>query len=194
MTQAFNPASCAELRRCINDRAGSGTPIAYLFFWGHRQAQNGAIGKSCFSQWYPAPFAIDGVSYSSAEHYMMAAKARLFGDTAALAKVLAAPSPGAAKEAGRGVQGFDEARWCAHRWDIVVNANLAKFDQNPALGAFLRATGALVLVEASPVDAVWGIGLSADDPAAQDPASWKGLNLLGFALMQVRARLGAAQA
>lgn len=159
------------------------------YFWGHRPRADGAIGTACFSQWYPAAFTLDGVDYRSAEHAMMAGKARLFGDALALQRILAADTPDAAKALGRGVAGFDAAVWDAHRFDIVVRANLAKFGQDAALAAHLRASGQTVLVEASPVDPVWGIGLAADDPRAADPACWQGLNLLGFALMDVRARL-----
>ena len=123
---------------------------------------------------------------------MMAEKARLFGDQAALSMVLAATTPGAAKAAGRNVRGFDEEKWLAQRWDIVVRANRAKFSQNQALRTFLLNTGDRVLVEASPVDAIWGIGMAADDADAQHPAAWQGLNLLGFALMAVRSELQAA--
>ena len=161
----------------------------YLLFWGHRPRRPEVVDKACLSQWYPATFTLNGVSYPSAEHYMMAEKARLFGDDAAEAAVLAATHPGAAKRAGREVRGFDEARWVAARFGIVVRGNVAKFGQNPALGEFLRGTGERVLVEASPVDRIWGIGLAAKDPAAQDPARWRGLNLLGFALMEARAEL-----
>ncbi len=156
-----------------------------LLFWGHRPPRNG-VGKSCLSQWYPAPFTVDGVRYATAEHYMMAGKARLFGDAAAERKVLADDDPGKAKGAGRRVEGFDEDTWAAHRYDLVVAANAAKFGQNPALLGFLKNTGAQVLVEASPYDQVWGIGLSAGQPEARRPSEWRGLNLLGFALMDVR--------
>ena len=122
---------------------------------------------------------------------MMAEKARLFGDEATLAKVLAAPTPNDAKSLGRRVTGYDDARWAARRFDAVVEGNRAKFAQAGRLRGFLLGTGAAVLVEASPVDAVWGIGLAADDPRAGDPRQWQGLNLLGFALMVVRDRLAA---
>lgn len=121
----------------------------------------------------------------------MAGKARLFDDEVALAKVLANEDPGIAKAAGRGVRGFDETRWLAHRFDLVVEGNLAKFSRHRQLQAFLLSTGDRVLVEASPVDAIWGVGLAAADPRATDPAQWRGLNLLGFALMVVRERLAA---
>lgn len=87
------------------------------------------------------------------------------------------------------MRGFDEARWLAHRFDLVVEGNFAKFTQHPDLLRFLLSTGDRVLVEASPVDAIWGIGLAANDPQSADPARWQGLNLLGFALMVVRDRL-----
>lgn len=160
-----------------------------LHFWGHRPPKGGGLGKSCLSQWYPAPFTVDGVRYPTAEHYMMAGKARLFGDAEAERKVLAGGDPGHAKGAGRAVRGFDEETWAAHRYDLVVAANRAKFGANPALRGFLLGTGDRVLVEASPYDTVWGIGLSAAQPEASRPSLWRGLNLLGFALMDVRDAL-----
>lgn len=120
---------------------------------------------------------------------MMAEKARLFGDQAILHQVLSAKTPNDAKALGRRVAGYDDARWTRRRFDAVVQGNLAKFSQSGPLRAFLRGTGTAVLVEASPVDAIWGIGLAADDPRASDPAQWQGLNLLGFALMAVRDHL-----
>ena len=173
----------------LRARAAAGERFGYLCFWGHRPRAGGAPSASCFSQWYPSPFTVEGVRYATAEHWMMASKARLFGDAVALANVLANDDPAAAKAAGRGVLGFDETRWLAHRFDLVVEGNLAKFSQHPALRGFLLSTGDQVLVEASPVDAIWGIGLAAADPRASDPAQWRGLNLLGFALMVVRERL-----
>lgn len=175
----------------LRARAVAGERFGYLSFWGHRPRADGAPSASCFSQWYPSPFAVDGVRYATAEHWMMAGKARLFDDETALAKVLANPEPAAAKAAGRGVRGFDETRWLLRRFDLVVEGNLAKFSQHPVLRGFLLSTGDQVLVEASPVDAIWGIGLAAADPRATDPAQWQGLNLLGFALMVVRERLAA---
>lgn len=122
---------------------------------------------------------------------MMAEKARLFGDDAALARVLAAASPAEAKAVGREVRGYDDARWEEARAAAVVRGNLAKFGQNAELGSFLASTGARVLVEASPHDRIWGIGMAASNPDARDPARWRGRNLLGFALMDVRAQLSA---
>lgn len=120
---------------------------------------------------------------------MMAKKAELFGDENAKKKILASKTPGEAKKLGRSVVGFDDDVWLKHRFEIVVSANLAKFSRAPELKAFLLNTGDRVLVEASPVDRIWGIGLAADDPGASDPYKWQGLNLLGFALMCVRDQL-----
>jgi ribA/ribD-fused uncharacterized protein len=178
--------------RPIHDRDGliahvrrGGTP-RYLFFWGHRAPPSGEVGKHCLSQWWPARFELDGATYATAEHFMMAEKARLFGDQGAAARIMSAASPAAAKRAGRGVREFDEARWKAARFDIVVRGNVAKFGQHPALLAYLLGTDERVLVEASPVDRIWGIGLAADNPRSLRPEQWPGLNLLGFALMEAR--------
>ncbi|MEO3764409.1 NADAR family protein [Streptomyces sp. B8F3] len=184
------PGSVAELRAA----AGEGRRLKYLYFWGHRPRREGVVDAACLSQWWPVEFEVDGVGYATAEHWMMAAKARLFGDEAAVARILATSHPGAAKAEGRKVRGFDEAVWQEHRFAAVVRGNLAKFGQHPALGAYLRGTGSRVLVEASPVDRVWGIGLAATDDGAEDPGAWRGLNLLGFALMDVRATLAAQAA
>jgi ribA/ribD-fused uncharacterized protein len=91
------------------------------------------------------------------------------------------------------VRGFNEQLWLQHRYDIVVQANQAKFSQNPELNEYLMRTGSRVIVEASPVDDIWGIGLAQDHADVNDPNLWKGLNLLGFALMQVRdGRVGSS--
>ena len=165
-----------------------GTPIDYVFFWGHRPPKSG-VSKSCFSQWYEAPFEADGIVYPTAEHYMMAGKAKLFHDGETLAKILTAKTASEAKKLGRLVKGFDDDIWQKHRFDIVVSANLAKFGYFPELKAFLMSTSRRVLVEASPTDRIWGIGLAANDSKSTDPSQWKGLNLLGFAVMEVRQQL-----
>jgi ribA/ribD-fused uncharacterized protein len=170
----------------------AGRRIKYLHFWGHRPRPDGSIGASCLSQWWPSPFMVDGVEYATAEHWMMAGKARLFGDAEAERRALAAAHPAGAKKAGRLVKGFDEAIWERERFRIVVEGSVHKFASDAGLRAFLLGTGDRVLVEASPVDRVWGIGLAADDEAASDPQRWKGPNLLGFALMEARERLAGA--
>ncbi|MFC4533707.1 NADAR family protein [Sphaerisporangium dianthi] len=172
--------------------AEGGGRIKYLMFWGHRPSRSGGVGAGCLSQWWPAGFTVDGVVYRTAEHFMMAGKARLFGDEEAAAAIVAAGHPKQAKDLGRVVRGFDEETWKAARFELVVRGNLAKFGQHDDLREFLLGTGDRVLVEASPVDRVWGIGLAADDERAERPRLWRGLNLLGFALMEARRRLRQA--
>ncbi|MEZ0541996.1 NADAR family protein [Fibrella arboris] len=169
----------------------TGKPVKYLFFWGHRPEREGFIGKSCFSQWWPSAFTVDGIDYATAEHWMMAEKARLFNDEAIRGQILTAKTPGEAKKLGRRVRGFDADIWQAACFDLVVTGNFHKFSQHDELKMYLLGTGNRVLVEASPVDPIWGIGLAQDDPAALDPTRWQGTNLLGFALMTVRDKLNA---
>ena len=161
----------------------------YLFFWGHKPLPDGEIGNSCFSQWWPSPFSVGGVSYQTAEHFMMAEKARLFGDEAARAQILQSGSPKAAKQLGRQVKNFNEQQWVEARFQVVIAGSLAKFRQNRELGKYLLGTNDKVLVEASPLDRIWGIGLGAHNEHAMNPEQWRGLNLLGFALMDVRQTL-----
>lgn len=163
-----------------------GNEADYLFFWGHTANDPAQVGKECLSQWYPVGFEIDGMHYESAEHYMMAEKARLFHDETALQKIMTASDPAQAKQFGREVNVYQDDVWKQHRFEIVVRGNTAKFSQNEKLKDYLQATGDKVLVEASPSDRIWGIGLEASHPDAQNPAKWRGLNLLGFALMEVR--------
>lgn len=166
-------------------RFNSGEPLSFTFFWGHQRNKT-AVTASCFSQWFEAGFVVEGQHYPTAEHFMMAEKAALFDDQEIRAQVLDAPTANAAKALGRNVRGFDEKVWLQHRYDIVVRANQAKFSQNPQLNEYLLQTGSHVIVEASPVDPIWGIGLAQDNADVNNPNLWKGLNLLGFALMQVR--------
>ncbi len=167
----------------------NGSELDVVLFWGHKPSPDGSPGHGCLSQWWSAPFTVDGTSYPTAEHWMMAGKARLFDDQEGLAAVLAAPSPGAAKAAGRRVRRFDEERWVDARYDLVRDGNLAKFTQHAGLRQVLLHTGNRVLAEASPFDRIWGIGMTARNPGASRPSCWQGLNLLGFALMDVREQL-----
>ena len=179
------PRSVGELTKLVESTGA----VKYLYFWGHQPSPGGGVGPGCLSQWWPATFTVDGEDYPTAEHFMMVGKARLFGAEDIAQRILASPRPGAAKALGRQVPGFDEQAWADRRWDIVLRGNIAKFGQHADLGAFLAGTGQRVLVEASPIDAIWGIGLAVDDPGAGDPLRWQGLNLLGFVLMETRAVL-----
>ncbi|WP_245428348.1 NADAR family protein [Kumtagia ephedrae] len=176
-------------RQRLEREIGAGASPRFLFFWGHQPSKDGKPNASCFSQWWPAQFEVDGVRYPTAEHWMMAGKARLFGDAETTARIIAADSPKEAKQFGRLVRGFDERRWDEEKLGIVVEGSVHKFGQNEPLKDFLLSTGDVVLVEASPVDRVWGIGLAVDDEGALDPRQWRGDNLLGFALMEARDRL-----
>jgi ribA/ribD-fused uncharacterized protein len=164
-------------------------PIEYLFFWGHQPSKDGSIIKTCMSQWWPVAFEENGIIYKTAEHYMMAMKAKLFKDEDIFEKILSKTSPKDVKDLGRQIKHFDPVVWDEHKYDIVKSGNYYKFSQNKELTHFIKETRGKVLVEASPVDQVWGIGLAEEDPTAKDPAEWKGENLLGFALMEVRDRL-----
>ncbi|MFJ7065225.1 NADAR family protein [Streptomyces sp. NPDC101115] len=178
----------SDLER-LKQQVRRGDRVKWLHFWGHRPHPDGRLSASCLSQWWPSPFEVEGVRYATAEHWMMAEKARLFGDAEAERAALTATSPAAAKKAGRLVRDFDETTWQEKRFEIVVAGSVHKFASDEGLRGFLLGTGNRVLVEASPVDRVWGIGLAADDPRALDPDRWRGLNLLGFALMEARERL-----
>lgn len=178
-------------RHALIQAISSGLHPEYRLFWGHTSKPGRPVGKECLSQWYPASFVIGDQTYLTAEHFMMASKAVVFGDSEAYESVLLAATPQEAKRIGREIRGFDSARWIGVSFGLVVEGNVEKFQQNAVLREFLLTTGESVLVEASPVDTVWGIGLAADDPNATNPEQWKGENLLGFALMEVRRRLAA---
>lgn len=166
-----------------------GKRIKYLFFWGHQPSKDGSIIKTCLSQWWKADFTIDTDTYCCMEQYMMAEKARLFKDNEALGKIMKSNHPKQMKDLGRKVKNFDEDLWIKKRYSIILNGNYAKFIQNEDLREFLIKTKDRVLVEASPYDKIWGIGMAVDDQNIENPLFWKGSNLLGFALMEVRDEL-----
>ena len=155
-----------------------------LLFYGHKVTD--PITETCFSQWYPCRFEVDGVTYTSAEQYMMAEKAKLFGDDEIRKEILSTSDPRTCKALGRKVKHFDKAVWDKNKESIVKKGNMKKFLQNNELRNFLLSTGDKVLVEASPSDRIWGIGLGKNNPDALDPTKLRGQNLLGFALMNVR--------
>ncbi|MCW3092213.1 MAG: hypothetical protein JWP81_3282 [Ferruginibacter sp.] len=170
----------------LTEQIKNGIHPDYLFFWGHTQKTAGITDKSCFSQWWPSPFTMDEITYPTAEHWMMANKALLFEDEEQYQNITTTASPGEVKKFGRAVKNFDAGIWDLKAYELVVAGNLHKFSQNKALSTFLVNTRKLVIVEASPVDKIWGIGTNAHET---DPSKWNGLNLLGFALMEVRDQL-----
>lgn len=172
----------------VIERYNAGAKIGFTAFWGSKSDPK-VVTDACLSQWYDCWFEVDGVRYHTTEQYMMAQKAHLMRDDLTLGKIMAAKDPRDCKALGRKVQNFDEAVWDRERYGVVLRGNLAKFSQNPELFAFLDGTGDDVLVEASPYDLIWGVGLRRDDPRIKDPNEWRGENLLGFALTQARDML-----
>ncbi|WP_455233235.1 NADAR family protein [Geopseudomonas aromaticivorans] len=142
-----------------------------------------------FSNWFKSDFEFRGVRFQYAEQMMMYCKAKLFGDDATAAKILGAKHPREHKALGRKVTGYDDEVWSARRMRIVEAACYSKFSQNADLCDLLLGTGDTLLVEASPYDRVWGVGLGADDPRILDQSQWLGQNLLGQVLMTVRDKL-----
>eukprot|EP01129_Flabellula_baltica_P014792 TRINITY_DN7197_c0_g1_i1.p1 TRINITY_DN7197_c0_g1~~TRINITY_DN7197_c0_g1_i1.p1 ORF type:complete len:163 (+),score=39.29 TRINITY_DN7197_c0_g1_i1:62-550(+) len=142
------------------------------------------------SQWYMVTMQDhNGVEYTCCEQYMMYQKALLFDDEEIAALILNTSSPKKMKALGRKVKGFNQEIWEAHRSSIVEQGNYLKFSQNEELKDLIKSTGDAILVEASPRDRIWGIGLGVNDPNIHNPDLWIGLNLLGDALMSVRERL-----
>lgn len=149
--------------------------------------------EGCFCQWALSPFEIDGISYPTAEHWMMAEKARLFNDEESLTKIMETNSPAKAKGLGRRVKNWNQELWDENKYRIVLHGNLAKFLANKDMREYLLSTGDKIIVEAADYDPVWGIGLSVRDEGIEDPKRWQGENLLGFAIMETRdiLRMGA---
>ena len=174
-----------DLKKAYN----AGEHFKFLFFWGHTPAADGHINEACFSQWWKCGFRVEDVEYSCAEQFMMAEKARLFGDEETLEKILEARVQGKIKALGREVRNFDQTEWDKCKHTIVLTGNFQKFLQNPKLKDFLLRTGDKILVEASPRDRIWGIGMGKANENAENPTAWRGANLLGFALMEVRDEL-----
>lgn len=177
-------------------------------FYGHTaakvQAQTGNAEYRWLSNWAPSKFTALGTTFYSSEQYMMWRKALLFGDVASSFKILEAvtlddfetadnhPTDWSAcmskvKNLGRDVNGFYESAWVDNREEIMCDGLTLKFSQNKNMGDMLKSTGDAILVEASPFDKVWGIGVGYHE--AFDPDNWKGLNLLGECLMKVRDQL-----
>lgn len=138
------------------------------------------------SQWHPSQFVIDSTLYNCCEQYMMACKARLMNDTDTLLQIMQTDHPSDQKKLGRKVKNFDIDLWNKYAKDIVFIGNYAKFTQNTELKKGLMNSRGFTLVEASPTDKIWGIGLTANDPNAWDRNTWQGLNWLGECITAVR--------
>ncbi|MDO8416564.1 MAG: NADAR family protein [Agitococcus sp.] len=147
-------------------------------------------GRSEFySNWHATGFRMYGLPFANGEQFMMYCKAMTFGDEVVMAKILKESDPAKVKALGRMVQPYDDEKWAAVRLNLVQRGLLEKARTHPAIAQALLATGTRLLVEASPWDKIWGIGLKETDPRALNPAQWQGLNLLGQAWMWVRQEL-----
>jgi ribA/ribD-fused uncharacterized protein len=154
--------------------------MEFEFFWGTEHP---------FSQWHPSIFTVEGIEFNCAEQFMMYKKAMLFCDEDIATEILQAHKPSVQKQLGRLVKDFDATEWNQNRERIVYEGNFHKFTQNQALRQFLLETKDKMIAEASPLDPIWGIGMGADNPDARNPEKWKGENLLGKVLMELRADL-----
>lgn len=150
----------------------------YVFFW-----------NGIYSQWHKAKMVIGGIEYNSCEQYMMHMKAILFNDLEIAEQIMQEKNPREQKRLGRLIKNFDKATWDKNCFAIVYKGNLNKFYQNEDLKKELLSTGDKFLVEASPLDNIWGIGMTEEDPTITNPINWKGLNLLGTAITLVKHKL-----
>lgn len=178
------PEDIIALKKRSNDET-----FDYVFFWKETPEVEGRLDSSCLSQWWPATFKIGEQVFPTAEHFMMHSKAVLFKDEEIAKKILRTSSCKEVKALGREVRDFDSELWREHRFAIVLRGNLAKFSQNDDLKNYIFSTGETVIVEASPTDTIWGIGLDEAKARKLPPKDWRGLNLLGFALMRTRSLL-----
>ena len=148
----------------------------HIYFWG-----------GIYSQWYKTFIeAPHHVHYNCAEQYMMVGKAHLFGDEEAKEKIWKLDHPADQQMAGRRVKNYNQEKWDEKKFDIVVRGNVYKFMSNPDLKKQLLATGDKIIVEGSPTDTVWGVGLHYANSKIEDEKNWDGENLLGKAIMKAR--------
>lgn len=157
-----------------------------VFFWGHTE-HGSKVTKACLSNFYPCEFEFNGKTFHFSEQCFMYQKAMLFNDFGVAEQILNETDVRTIKALGRKVKDFDNELWDKHKEDFMYNACYAKFSQNAELRDFLLGTGNSEIVEASPVDSIWGIGFSLDR-AMENIDKW-GQNLLGKTLMKVRAEL-----
>lgn len=148
-----------------------------VLFWGW---------KDEFSNFFPAKIRMMNYEFATSEHVFMYIKATYFNDTEAMNKISSLKNPAKAKEIGRRIKFFDEDEWVDYRETAMYLANYEKYRQNPELLKLLLDTGNRILAEASPIDCIWGIGYSVDDEEAYAPNKWRGINLLGNILMELR--------
>ncbi len=173
----------------IQKEYSKGKKMDFIMFWGAHASSEKRITKGCLSQWWKADFWSANHTYGCMEQFMMAKKAELFQDKEVLQQILDCKDPRKIKALGRKVKNFKESIWDKVKYSVVLNGNYMKFSQNPVLKQFLLSTGDCILVEASPYDGIWGIQMSESEENVKNPKEWRGKNLLGFALMEVRDEL-----
>lgn len=174
--------SVEQIRKAVSE----GKKLDYILFWKPQLSMEEAVTKSCFSQWTKADFWSVANTYCCMEQFMMEKKAELFDDKEIQKQIMQSSEPKQIMTLGRKVRNFDETVWNEVKYSIVLNGNYLKFSQNSKLRAFLLSTGNDVLVEASPYDGIWGIKMEETNENVLNPSKWRGENLLGFALMEVR--------
>lgn len=169
--------------------------MQFTFFW-----------SGPFSQWAPSNFTADlspwasdsfkeelelwGIplktQFNTAEQFMMCGKAVIFEDKDFYEIILNSDDPEEQKAAGRQIRNFDKTVWELHAKDIVYAGSYAKYTQSDYYKSELLKTGDTLIVEASPEDKIWGIGLRKEDPRCKNPDLWQGTNWLGEVLTKVR--------
>lgn len=152
------------------------TTTNWTFFW------NGP-----FSNWYPAKFIYKGIKFENSEQAFMWEKAMHFKDVVISEMILKTPNPADVKKLGRQVIGYDDVEWSKVRYKYMFDVCLQKFSQNQSLK--LELLNKSNFVEASPYDRIWGIGMMEGDFGIENPNNWKGLNLLGKVLDEVRSSI-----
>lgn len=150
----------------------------HIYFWG-----------SELSNWYDCQFTYKGHIFYNSEQAFMWEKAKFFNDEETAEKILNEPNPRKNKQLGREVKNFNGDVWLKEGYRVMVDVNLSKWSSNKYLKDLLLSTENKIIVEASPLDVIWGIGLHWEDDLVLDSSNWKGLNLLGESLMEVRKKL-----
>lgn len=158
----------------------------YIYFYGYSSKNP----YNYFSNFYPLNFKdTNGTIYCCSEQYFMKKKQERFdvSNEELANKIMNSKNPKEIKKLGRQVKNFDEEIWNKERYDIMKDALKLKFSQEE-LKNKLVSTGNAILVEASPTDRIWGIGMN-ESQVNSTHTNWKGLNLLGRALMEIREEL-----
>jgi ribA/ribD-fused uncharacterized protein len=129
---------------------------------------------------------IEGTKYPSVEHYYQAMKAIAFKDDETLKKIMKTKTSKAVKALGNKVKDFNEEKWNEQRFDAMYKAVRAKFVQHPELREKLVETGDKKIGYADARDMYWSIGTSMGLEKAKSPSKWRGQNVLGKILMELR--------